>query len=294
MNLSILYRGPLLSCNYGCPYCPFAKQPETRREHRADELALNRFLDWVAGQQDRHTLSIFFTPWGEALIHRRYQQAFMRLTHMPHIEKVTIQTNLACRLKWVEDCDKARMALWATYHPGEVTLERFLAQCHKLLERGVAFSVGVVGMQDHIAEIEALRRVLPADVYLWVNAYKRLPDYYSPADLHRLEQIDPLFPINNVRHASRGRICRTGESVFSVDGDGVMRRCHFVREPIGNIYTQDWETALQPRLCPNETCGCHIGYVHMPELNLDAVFDKGILERIPASFSKPDAISSLK
>ncbi|MEN8446791.1 MAG: radical SAM protein, partial [Cyanobacteria bacterium J06555_13] len=29
MNLSILYRGPLLSCNYGCEYCPFAKRQQT-------------------------------------------------------------------------------------------------------------------------------------------------------------------------------------------------------------------------------------------------------------------------
>ncbi len=65
-----------------------------------------------------------------------------------------------------------------------------------------------------------------------------------------------------------------------------MRRCHFVREPIGNIYTHNWESALQPRLCTNETCGCHIGYIHMPELKLDEVFGKGILERIPRAAIK--------
>jgi len=281
MNLSILYRGPLSSCNYGCPYCPFAKHTETRAEHRADEAALNRFLDWVETQYDKHMLSVFFTPWGEALVHRRYQQAFVLLTHMPHIEKVTIQTNLSCRLGWVEECDKSRMALWATFHPGEVNRHRFLARCHELVDRGVAFSVGVVGMKEHLAAIEWVRAALPRDIYLWVNAYKRLSDYYSAEELERLEQVDALFPINNVRHASRGKACRTGESVFSVDGEGVMRRCHFVREPIGSIYATDWETALRPRLCSNETCGCHIGYVHMQDLKLDAVFGSGILERIP-------------
>ena len=29
MRLSILYRGPLSSCNYDCAYCPFAKRRET-------------------------------------------------------------------------------------------------------------------------------------------------------------------------------------------------------------------------------------------------------------------------
>ena len=41
------------------------------------------------------------------------------------------------------------------------------------------FSVGVVGLKEHFGEIEALRRELPPDVYLWVNAYKREPDYYT-------------------------------------------------------------------------------------------------------------------
>jgi MoaA/NifB/PqqE/SkfB family radical SAM enzyme len=285
MNLSILYRGPLSSCNYGCPYCPFAKRTESKLEHRADEQALDRFLNWVEAQRDKHTISIFFTPWGEALIHRRYQQAFVRLTQMSHVEKVTIQTNLSCRLQWVEDCDKSRMALWTTYHPGEVSQERFLGRCRELIERGVAFSVGVVGMQEHIEAIELLREALPKEVYLWVNAYKRIPDYYTPADLQRLETVDSLFPLNNVRHTSKGKPCRTGESVISVDGEGVIRRCHFVREPIGNIYMQNWETALQPRLCSNDTCGCHIGYIHMPELKLDEVFGTGILERIPQNIN---------
>jgi MoaA/NifB/PqqE/SkfB family radical SAM enzyme len=281
MNLSILYRGPLASCNYGCTYCPFAKRIENREQHAADEQALVRFLGWVESQQDRHTVSVFFTPWGEALIHRRYQAAFIRLTRMPHVRKVTIQTNLSGRLSWLETCDKSRMALWATYHPGEVSRERFLRRCDELIERGVAFSVGVVGMRDHLEEIEHIRRLLPPQVYVWVNAYKRVSDYYAPEDIERLDRIDPLFFYNNVRHVSRGKECRTGEQVISVDGEGTIRRCHFVRDPIGNIYADDWESVLRPRLCTNDTCGCHIGYVHMPHLELDRVFGDGILERIP-------------
>ena len=43
MNLSILYRGPLSSCNYGCTYCPFAKHAETAAEHEVDQRALEHF-----------------------------------------------------------------------------------------------------------------------------------------------------------------------------------------------------------------------------------------------------------
>src|SRR5258708_1938456 len=99
MNLSILYRGPLSSCNYGCAYCPFAKHAETRQEHDTDRRALERFISWIE-TNPQHQFSVLFTPWGEALIRKRYQQAFVRLTSLPHINKVAIQTNLSCQLGW--------------------------------------------------------------------------------------------------------------------------------------------------------------------------------------------------
>jgi hypothetical protein len=281
MKLSILYRGPLASCNYCCAYCPFVKHAESVAEHQADRHALERFVGWVAGREgDR--ISVFFTPWGEALIWQRYQQALVRLSHMPHVEKAAIQTNLSGSMAWVDDCDKRRLALWATYHPAQVPRARFVARCRELDRRGVRFSAGVVGMRAHLAEIEALRRELPAHVYLWVNAYKRVPNYYTERDLRRLQAVDPLFPINNQRHPSLGRACRCGQSVIAVDGAGVVRRCHFIREPLGNIYEPGVEAALQEQLCTNMTCGCHIGYVHMDDLGLYDLFGAGVLERIPA------------
>ncbi len=282
MDLTLLYRGPLSSCNYGCEYCPFAKHQETDAEHAADAEALTQFVGWV-GEQTDHRISVFFTPWGEALIRRRYQQALIALTRLRHVRKVAIQTNLSCRLDWVEQCDKARLGIWATYHPGEVRRERFVAQCLELDRRGIRFSAGIVGLKEHREEIAALREELPAHVYLWINAYKRVPDYYTPEELRWLESIDPLFPANNQRHPSRGRDCRAGYSVISVDGEGTMRRCHFIRESIGNLYAPGWETALRRIPCTNETCGCHIGYVHLDHLRLDAVFGDGLLERVPAS-----------
>ncbi len=282
MDLSILYRGPLSSCNYGCAYCPFAKHSETAAEHREDERALDRFVAWVNSRASDN-ISVLFTPWGEALIRKRYQHALVRLTNMPHVRKSVIQTNLTCSLNWVDDCDKRKLALWTTFHPTEVSRARFVARCRELQQRGVRFSVGVVGLKEHAAEIEALRRELPPDVYLWINAYKRQVDYYSSEDVERFEAIDALFSINNANHPSLGRACRCGASVISVYGDGTVRRCHFIQETIGNIYNDDLSKVLQDRPCTNHTCGCHIGYVHMDHLKLYEIYGAGVLERIPAT-----------
>ncbi|MGE6735743.1 STM4011 family radical SAM protein, partial [Streptomyces sp. NPDC059900] len=57
MDLTILYRGPLASCDYACPYCPFAKRRDTPEQLRADRAALERFTDW-AGHQTGDRLSL--------------------------------------------------------------------------------------------------------------------------------------------------------------------------------------------------------------------------------------------
>ncbi|MBE7210462.1 MAG: radical SAM protein [Gluconacetobacter diazotrophicus] len=276
---SILYRGPLSSCNYGCDYCPFAKTTNTRAELRDDAEKLARFVGWVEGRAE--SIGVLFTPWGEALFHRAYQRAIVRLSGLPNVRRVSIQTNLSARLGWLADCVPGKVALWTTFHPSQTPRERFVAQCNELDRLGVAHSVGVVGMKDAVADIEALRGELNPATYLWVNAYKREADYYSAEDLARLERVDPLFPLNNRRHPSLGETCRAGASVFSVDGEGTMRRCHFIRAPIGNIYAPGFESALRERPCTNAVCGCHIGYVHLDRLDLYRTFGDGVLERIP-------------
>ena len=280
MKLSILYRGPLSSCNYDCHYCPFAKVHESAAELKIDRGALEKFVDWISTRkQDR--LSIFFTPWGEALTRRWYQDAICHLTSLNHIEKVVAQTNLSYNLDWIENANAQKLALWCTYHPSQTTREIFLSQSQQLSQRGISHSVGTVGLPEDLEEIEQLRRELPPDIYLWVNAYKSSSKKYSNDTLKRFEAIDPLFQLNTQYHSSLGRSCRCGSSVISVDGNGTIFRCHFIKEPIGNIYESDFESHLQETPCTNQTCGCHIGYVHMDDLNLYNVFQEGILERIP-------------
>lgn len=279
MTLSILYRGPLSSCNYGCEYCPFAKKHESDEEHAVDAAALERFVRWCEGYGK--PLRVFFTPWGEALTQRRYQAALARLTHVPHVEKVAVQTNLSAKLDWLDACEPSKLGVWATYHPDWVKRSRFLAQCDALRAKGVAFSVGVVGFPKAKEELLAVRAALPPDVYVWVNAVKSLADEYTAEDLALFTRVDPLFPLNLKAHPSKGRACRGGETVISVDGDGTVRSCHFLRAPLGNLYASDFEQVLKARPCSADTCGCHIGYVHLDYLGLDQVFGSGILERVP-------------
>lgn len=277
-HLTLLYRGPLSSCDYDCPYCPFAKRRDSPELLRADRAALERFTAWAAAY--RHgRLSVLFTPWGEGLVRSWYRRAMVELSRLPHLERVAIQTNASCRTAWLAEADRSKLALWVTYHPGQVGEQRFLAKCAELTALGVRFSVGVVGQPEHLAAARRLRAALPAGVYLWVNAADGLT--YTDAEAARWTELDPLFGYSRHPHRSAGLPCRTGESVVSVDGEGTVRRCHFVRPPLGNLYDDSYRAQLRPRACPLGSCDCHIGYVHLEPLPLYDVFAGGVLERIP-------------
>ena len=114
-------------------------------------------VGWVQSRADIE-ISILFTPWGEALIHRHYQRAIANLSHLRNVSKVAIQTNLSCRLDWLAACDKKPLGLWTTYHPSQTRRERFLAQCRRLDKAGIRYSVGMVGLREDADEIRAMTR----------------------------------------------------------------------------------------------------------------------------------------
>ncbi|CAM3795358.1 STM4011 family radical SAM protein [Kibdelosporangium persicum] len=284
MHLTMLYRGPLASCDYDCGYCPFAKRRDSREQLRADRAALQRFTGWVGGTSDE--VSVLFTPWGEGLVRSWYRDAMVALSRMPHVRRVAIQTNLSCRLGWIADCDLDTAAFWVTYHPTQVTHDRFVHKCEELMRLGARFSVGIVGVPEHLDGARRLREALPDSVYVWVNAAEG--HTYTDAEAALWQDIDPLFHYSRHAHVSKGLPCRTGDTVISVLGDGTVKRCHFVPQTIGNLYDDSFRAALRPRPCPLATCDCHIGYVHLAETGLYDVFAGGILERIPLSRGRPD------
>lgn len=274
----ILYRGPLTSCNYDCSYCPFAKAHDSPATLATDAAALERFVVW-AERSTGHRLTILFTPWGEALTRLWYREAMVRLSRVPHVDRVAVQTNAAVRMDWVEAADKSRFALWTTFHPGQVDHDRFLDRARDLEARGVRFSVGVVGLPEHLDAARWLRSQLPESVYLWVNAAEGYS--YGDGEADTWRELDPLFDLSLSPHASYRQPCHAGVDAISVDGAGDVRRCHFVREVIGNLYDGTYAAALGPRACPNLQCDCHIGYLHLDRLGLRDVFAGGLAERIP-------------
>ncbi|AWV32076.1 STM4011 family radical SAM protein [Paenibacillus sp. FSL H7-0716] len=282
MNAVLYYRGSLTSCNYDCPYCPFGKTRDSAATLAKDRQGLEAFVAWASEQGAAgHRLSIFFNPYGEGLIHRWYKEAMIALSNMDHVEKVAIQTNLSANLDFISQLNRKKVAFWATYHPGQVREDKFLSQCLTLYENDVPFSVGSVGIRSAFSAIASLRSALPENVYLWVNAYKDKPDYYTAEDFAFLSEIDPHFSVNAMDYESLGQACNAGKDVFYVQGAGLVKRCYKDRGVIGNLYRDGLEGLSAVRSCRMKVCDCYIGYIHMPELKLRSIYEDGLLERIP-------------
>lgn len=288
MKAILYYRGTLSSCNYDCPYCPFGKTRDSASTLAKDREGVERFVEWAEEQgQAGHQLSIFFNPYGEGLIHRWYKDAMTALSRMEHVEKVAIQTNLSARLDFTAELNPDKVAFWATYHPAQVQEDKFLAQCMTLYNSGIPFSVGSVGVHSAFKDIASLRTALPEDVYLWVNAYKDKPNYYTAEDLDYLRTIDPHFGVNAMDYESLGKACSAGSTVFYVQGAGLVKRCYKDRGVIGNLYRDGLEGLSAERACRMNLCDCYIGYIHMPHLELQSIYGPGLLERIPYGEMKP-------
>lgn len=289
-TLNISYRGALETCNYACGYCPFAKRKETAIQKKQDIDGLNGFVQWL-GVQSTLSFSVFFTPWGEALVFKRYQQALAQLLGLDHVTKVVFQTNLSANLDFLKGMDCRRIRLWCTYHPSEVARERFIAKTQQLDDYGVKYSVGMVGAPILFDEIKDVRKALNPNTYLWINAYVEAGKHYDYSQTQQqfLTEIDPLFSINRP-YLSQNLPCFAGETAIMVDEFGDIRRCHFINQVIGNIHQENWQQVLQERLCSRKYCDCHIGYIYLKKLQLEKVFGQQMVERIACFSNESDII----
>lgn len=279
-RVTILWRGSLESCNYNCNYCPFSKRQIANDNLSKDQTDLARFVDWVESGQ-HPILDLFFTPWGEALIHRHYQDSLIRLSNCSRIRRIAIQTNGSGIGNWIKNANPSRLGFWISYHPTQTSPNDFLSRIAIPHTLGFQFTVGGVACSDTICEMEKMRELLPNKIPMWLN-YKKPKKKYSSDLLSRIFRIDPHFDHCVNAHKSRGELCLTGWDTIAVNGDGNFQRCFFDTSLMGNIYSSDWQQILHKSSCTSRnTCDCFIGYVNIERLHLRSRYIGCALERMP-------------
>ncbi|MDR2736913.1 MAG: STM4011 family radical SAM protein [Gracilibacteraceae bacterium] len=218
-----------------------------------DRHALERFC--AKAPVLGNNLSVMLVPYGEALIHSYYQEAVARLCEAAAIARVGCQTNLSFSVRdflarlnsHVGGNDVSRhdhshsfhtkLKLWCTFHPTQTSVNPFLERCLELYQNNISFSVGAVGIPKYTGLFHELRRRLPRNIYLWINAAEGMNITYTQTEIDDFLAIDPLFSYELKDHPARPAFCRGGKETLFVEGNGDAFACPISRKNLGNIYT---------------------------------------------------------
>lgn len=157
------------------------------------------------------------------------------------------------------------VAIQPTYEIGDKAVEMLVARLTDEKQKNIRNWSGGPRIWNNARAslvLPEVRRLIFEERYAEANTLVKQMQYCSASDLDRLERVDSLFPMNNLRHPSKGKRCLSGESVISVDGDGTIRRFHFTR---GKSVISTWITGklrsyapMKPVVVISTMCTCPI------------------------------------
>ncbi len=279
---TLIYRGFLRTCNYTCNYCPFSKT--TQRDLSKDHLALDQMISVLP--QFKHPINLMITPYGEALIHRHYLKALATISKQTSVKLVGCQTNASFSVnqfvKVIEDSTGQieKIRLWCSFHPSQISAERFLEQCLDLHKAGFIFSVGAVADYKMIEQFRLLKAKLPKTVYFWLNANEMRRTAYAPNELQAFLEIDPQFSMEISHYPADTKQCLAGRKSIFMNADGDIFACNISNTKLGNLY----QNILLPTQCTAKECSCYLAYFHRTDIPELDVFGDNKIFRVPSEF----------
>lgn len=296
----LYYRGYISSCNYTCDYCPFAKKKYSHIEIQKDKQSLQNFFDFIQKTIFNSTISIFFTPYGEGMIHEYYMDYLVKFAQLEKIKYVSIQTNLSFDHKFLlsklqeKEISLDKIKLWASFHSTMVSVEEFGKKAN-YLHKYLDISVGIVAIPGAIDKILELKQKLDPKIYLWINGLARQKGKYSSEDIRALKHIDPLFEyeLNNIRLKSTNTNkilspstklydeCSASRSRFFIEANGDVMPCHVNRKILYNIYHGEEQSFNHKFTCTRKLCDCYLAYSNLEKTKLENFFGELLPVRIP-------------
>lgn len=310
--IRIWYVAPQRLCNFHCTYCvstgEWAKDARIDWKRAEDPVNFRRTLDWFAAQES--PLGVRLATLGEPFASRQFLEGAAWLSNQPNIRFVELVTNaslLKSRLRtFGQTADLTRISLWATYHPTEITIDRFMGNVLAARDHGCFVVVNALLFPDTITGIEALReRTREEGIHFNVDlgyhpeadtgTYSKSADVVplvDTADWHREALrlgVDPdllsanLVGLNDVT----GQPCSAGHRYFfiGIDGDvyGCSRYYDLQHNRLGNVLDEGfglprrelpWAACAAPYGCSNKEDFLNLRLVeqrrtdHVPSLGL--------------------------
>lgn len=280
--MHLYYRGSLDYCNYSCNYCPFSKNKCSDLKLEKDKERLLKFITFIKSKNSDKPISIFFVPYGEALIFPWYQEAIIELSKLKFISFISIQTNLSLDVESFlkklskKSANLKKIKIWASFHPSMIDCFSFSKKVN-FLNDFLDVCVGSVAIKSNLKHLNTLRDLLKPDIYLWLNRLNQGRFKYSNDEISIFKQIDPLF--NYELNFYKSKDCIAGKENFFINSNGDAKACAISKNKLFNIY----ENELKPKeiLCKRKTCDCYLAYSNHKAKLFDFFFKEFLPIRIP-------------
>lgn len=268
-------------CNYGCPYCTQTHNRDAAKgkgftAHGFDNFPL---VDWLRAIERHFTdrrLSLLLTG-GEPFVDRKAMLPFLGfLTEFPNTECIRIDTNGWWKPDPYLDLDKSKITLMCTFHPSQVSAERFFSRLEAILDAGFR-----IGMVNYVMNADNLPRYLEfkdalrgKGIPLHPNPLWGARGQYSREDLELLQRELSEADFRYRGGASpRGKKCLFPSVSYELDYKGnVHVGCHpaasgsFFDETLPRLFAG-------PVPCPYTSCVCLDKYSFLGEINRNVGLD---------------------
>lgn len=251
-------------CNYNCGYCDQTHDRYAAKNgytaHAFDNVTLEKWLKAFAHHFRDKRLSLVITG-GEPMIDRNNTVQFLReLSAMPTVECIRIDTNASWDPDAFEKIDLSKIILMCTYHPGQVSKERFMGRIDRLLDAG--FKVGMVNYvmnKENFPMYERVKKQLATrGIPLHPNPLWDAKGQYSAEDLSLLkEELPELDYMYRTRIASpHQRRCLFPALGYEMDQIGNIHvGCH--SGVSGNFFNNKLPGLFAGAVpCPHHSCVC--------------------------------------
>jgi len=240
-------------CNYRCPYC-FV--PVWMRRLKKDMFTKNSKEKWLDTIQNlNYDLDFNFTG-GEPLIKNEFIELLSELCKLEHVQYLRVDTNASANIKKLISKTNKKVRCMATFHPSQVSFERFFDSAKLLHQSGNLTMVNYVAYPfDKEKILKFINEFTKNGIF--VNIAKNLQHNYPKEQREFIDSFQtPKDNYYKNKGAVKGNRCLSGFSYIKVNFSGKAKSCNGRH---GNIF-KNLKLADEPIKCPKKTCHCIIDY----------------------------------
>ena len=191
---------------------------------------------------------------------------FLRLlVECDRVDYIRVDSNGSTVDRLAGELWSPKIHLMCTFHPSQVTLDKFLERVDVTQQAGMLDMVNFVAVPRgyNKSEIDRLVRAF-AERGIFMNvAY----DFFQPGE-YRLADMRHLLSLRTRRDAeftlkceTLGEVCAAGVSYVEIELDGSVRRCRQTRT-LGNLF-EHVDLLGQAEPCTFPTCNCIERYTQL-------------------------------